>query len=105
MKIKKKLGKKEKQRRGWNIFKQIFADHGEEFKKKCPMYDTAYYEDLVRKMLNCGDPDKMGYIEYRCVHCGKGERVISMSCKCSLCLRCGKVYGGFSEKTYLRVKA
>jgi hypothetical protein len=89
---KKKLGNKEKQRLGWNIFKQIFADHWEEFKKKCPMYDTPYYEDLVGKMLNCGDPDKMGYIEYRCVHCGKGERVISMSCKCSLCLRCGKVY-------------
>ena len=24
--------------------------------------------------------------------CGYGQRVISMSCKSSLCLRCGKVY-------------
>ena len=34
----------------------------------------------------------MGYIEYRCLHCGEGKHVVSMSCKSSLCLRCAKVY-------------
>ena len=34
----------------------------------------------------------MGYIGYLCMSCGPGSRVISMSCKSSMCLRCGKVY-------------
>lgn len=76
----------------WNVYKQIFFDHWEEFKKKNPMYDQQYYDALVGKMLGCGNPEKMGYIEYRCLNCGKGLRVVSMSCKCCVCLRCGKVY-------------
>ena len=43
-------------------------------------------------MLGCGNPDKMGYIEYRCLHCGEGTHRVAMSCKSSLCLRCAKVY-------------
>ena len=43
-------------------------------------------------MLGCGNPDKMGYIEYRCLHCGEGKHRVAMSCKSSLCLRCAKVY-------------
>src|SRR5918992_2182587 len=42
-------------------------------------------------MLACGNPDKMGYSEYRCHPCGQGKRLVSMSCKSSLCLRCAKV--------------
>jgi hypothetical protein len=34
----------------------------------------------------------MGYIAYRCLHCGEGKHLVSMSCKSSLCLRCAKVY-------------
>jgi hypothetical protein len=43
-------------------------------------------------MLGCGNPDKMGYLEYRCLHCGEGTHRGAMSCKSSLCLRCAKVY-------------
>src|SRR2546430_7487420 len=43
-------------------------------------------------MLGCGNPDKTGSIEYRCLHCGQGKHLVSMSCKSSLCLRCAKVY-------------
>jgi hypothetical protein len=43
-------------------------------------------------MLDCGNPDKMGYIEYRCEQCGQGKHLVSMSCKSSLCLRCAKVH-------------
>ncbi len=32
------------------------------------------------------------YVEYRCLHCGQGKHLVSMSCKSSLCLRCAKVY-------------
>ena len=43
-------------------------------------------------MLACGNPEKMGYVEYRCLHCGQGKHLVAMSCKSSLCLRCAKVY-------------
>jgi len=43
-------------------------------------------------MLACGQPDKMGYVEYRCLQCGQGTHVVAISCQSSLCLRCAKVY-------------
>jgi hypothetical protein len=78
--------------RDWNVFKQVFVDHWQGFKQVRPRYATPYYESLVEKMLDCGNPDKMGYIEYRCLDCGQGKHLVSMSCKSSLCLRCAKVY-------------
>jgi putative transposase/transposase-like zinc-binding protein len=78
--------------RDWSVFKQIFADHWDEFKHAHPRYQNAYYDSLVAKMLSCGNPDQMGYIEYRCESCGQGKHLVSMSCKSSLCLRCAKVY-------------
>jgi Putative transposase/Transposase zinc-binding domain len=77
---------------GWNVFKKIFSDHWEEFKQAHPRYDHAYYDALVEKMLGCGNPEQMGYIEYRCLECGQGKHLVSMSCKSALCLRCAKVY-------------
>ena len=41
--------------RHWSVFKQTH-----------PHYNTRYYDRLVEKMLGCGDPDQMGYMEYRC---------------------------------------
>jgi hypothetical protein len=76
----------------WNVFKQIFAEHWDGFKRVYPRYDKRYYDGLVDKMLRCGNPDKMGYTEYRCLHCGEGTHRVAMSCKSSLCLRCAKVY-------------
>ena len=76
----------------WNVFKQIFAEHWDGFKRVYPRYNKPYYDGLVDKMLGCGNPDKTGYIEYRCLHCGEGTHRVSMSCKSSLCLRCAKVY-------------
>ena len=35
----------------WNVFKQIFAEHWDGFKRVYPRYDTRYYEGLVDKML------------------------------------------------------
>ncbi len=77
--------------RDWNVFKQIFADHWEPFQRAHPRYQTAYYDGLVAKMLECGNPEKMGYIEYRCLQCGQGKHLVAMSCNSSLCLRCAKV--------------
>src|SRR5919202_1026781 len=78
--------------RDWNVFKQIFADHWEPFQQAHPRYQTAYYDSLVAKMLACGNPEKIGYVEYRCLHCGQGKHLVAMSCKSSLCLRCAKVH-------------
>src|SRR2546421_5352508 len=76
----------------WNVFKQIFAEHWGAFQHAHPRYQTSYYDGLVAKMLACGNPEKMGYVEYRCQHCGQGKHLVAMSCKSSLCLRCAKVY-------------
>src|SRR5215475_10816138 len=78
--------------RDWNVFQQIFAEHWDGFTHAHPRYQTAYYDDLVAKMLACGNPEKMGYIAYRCLHCGQGKHLVSMSCKSALCLRCAKVH-------------
>jgi hypothetical protein len=78
--------------RDWNVFQQIFAEHWDGFKHAHPRYQTAYYDGLVAKMLACGNPEQMGYVAYRCQHCGQGKHLVAMSCKSSLCLRCAKVY-------------
>jgi hypothetical protein len=57
-----------------------------------PRYQTSYYDGLVAKMLGCGNPEKRGSIEYRCLHCGQGKHLVAMICQSSLCLRCAKVY-------------
>jgi hypothetical protein len=75
----------------WSVFQRIFADHWEAFQHAHPRYQTPYYNGLVGKMLACGNPAKIGYMEYRCLHCGQGKHVVAMSCKSSLCLRCAKV--------------
>jgi hypothetical protein len=78
--------------RDWSIFQQIFADHWETFQHAHPRYQTPYYNGLVAKMLACGNPEKIGDIEYRGLHCGQGTHLVAMSCKASLCLRCAKVH-------------
>ena len=78
--------------RAWHVFKPRFAEPWEGFTHAHPRYQTSYYDGLVAKMLGCGNPEKMGSIEYRCLHCGQGKHVVAMSCKSSLCLRCAKVY-------------
>ena len=75
----------------WSVFQRIFADHWEVFQHAHPRYQTPYYNGLVGKMLACGNPTKIGYMEYRCLHCGQGKHVVAMSCKSSWCLRCAKV--------------
>ena len=78
--------------RDGSVFQQIFTDHGQAFQQAHPRYQTPYYDELVRKMLDCSTPAKMGYVESRCLHCGQGQHLVAMSCKSSLCLRCAKVY-------------
>jgi hypothetical protein len=75
----------------WNVFKQLFAEHWDGFKRVYPRDDKRDYDALVDKRLGGGNPDQMGYTAYRCLHCGEGTHRVAMSCKSSLCLRCAKV--------------
>ena len=72
-----------------NTFKQIFRDHWEAFKARYPRFDTPDYDTVVQKMLDCGDPEKMGYVQYRCLYCGETRR-IAFTCKSSFCLSCAQ---------------
>ena len=74
-----------------NTFKQIFDDHWDAFKQTHPKFDCPDYNDTIRKMLDCGDPEKMGFVQYRCCNCGETRR-IAFTCKSSFCLSCAKVY-------------
>jgi len=72
-------------------FKKIFRDHGDGFKQIRPRYDSDYYDQVIQKMLDCGDPEKMGFVQYRCCSCGESRR-IAFTCKSCFCLSCAKVY-------------
>ena len=74
-----------------NTFKQIFYNHWDAFKQSHPHFDSPDYNDVVQKMLDCGDPEKMGFVQYRCCYCGQIRR-IAFTCKCCFCLSCAKVY-------------
>jgi hypothetical protein len=72
-----------------NVFKQIFADGWEDFKRTHPRYESA--DAVVQKMLGCGDPAN-GHTVYLCPDCQE-RRVVAFSCKSQFCLSCAKVYG------------
>ncbi|MBW1739380.1 MAG: transposase zinc-binding domain-containing protein [Deltaproteobacteria bacterium] len=74
-----------------NTFKRIFYDHWDAFKQTHPQFDNPRYNDTIRKMLDCGDPGKMGFVQYRCCQCGKVRR-IAFTCKSCFCLSCAKGY-------------
>lgn len=74
-----------------NTFKQIFHDHWDAFKQFRPRFDSADYNETIQKMLGCGDPEKMGFVQYRCCKCGQTRR-IAFTCKSCFCLSCAKVY-------------
>ncbi|MGA7105534.1 MAG: transposase [Candidatus Deferrimicrobiaceae bacterium] len=72
-----------------DTFKQIFRDHWDAFKARYPTFDMPDYKTAVQKMLDCGDPEKMGYVQYRCLFCGETRR-IAFTCKSCFCLSCAQ---------------
>lgn len=72
-----------------NVFKQIFRDGWDDFKRTHPRYESA--DEVVQKMLGCGDPAN-GHAVYLCPDC-QARRVVAFSCKSQFCLSCAKVYG------------
>ena len=72
-----------------NTFKQIFRDHWDAFKVRYPRFDRPHYSTVVQRMLDCGDPERMGYVQYRCLRCGETRR-IGFTCKSCFCLSCAQ---------------
>ena len=70
--------------------KRIFRDWWPQFKLQYPEYATDYYDEVIGKMLNCGDPE-VGRSTYICERCGETVRV-PFSCKSCFCLSCGRKY-------------
>ncbi len=71
--------------------KEIFRVHWETFKGRFSRYRSKRYEEAVKKMLGCGDPEN-GFATYICSKCGREEKKIAFSCKSCFCLTCAKVY-------------
>lgn len=74
-----------------SVFKQIFEDHWDEFKRFYPIYDDDHYNSVVNKMLCCGE-DNNGYTEYCCTCCGKDFKRVPFTCKSGFCISCGRIY-------------
>jgi len=74
-----------------DTFKQIFIDHWAEFTSAHSRYNTQYYNEIIEKMINCGNPDEMGYAGWRCINCGE-YRTVAMTCKSTFCLSCAVPY-------------
>jgi hypothetical protein len=77
--------------RDWKVFTPIFAEPWEGFTHAHPRYRTSDYDGLVATRLACGNPEQMGSMAYRCLHCGQGKHRVAMSGQSSLCWRCAKV--------------
>jgi len=73
-----------------DIFKRIISENWEKFKKRYPEFGEVQYEEVIKKMLGCGEKEN-GYACYACSSCGEMVSVC-FSCKSSFCLSCGKVY-------------
>jgi len=70
--------------------KGIFRTHWESFKEIISRYREDRYNEVVQKMLGCGDA-KNGYATYVCGECGGEWRRVPFSCKSCFCLSCAKV--------------
>jgi hypothetical protein len=73
-----------------NLFLKIFKDNWIPFKQKYPGFATPYYDEIIEKIQNCGDPT-FGYSIFQCLHCGLDKKLIAFSCKSPFCLRCSRL--------------
>jgi len=83
--------KKSRERHDKEMFKRIFDEHWESFKMLHVSYQDDYYDEVIKKMLNCGK-EAGGYSEYVCSECGGDIRRVCFSCKSTFCLSCAKGY-------------
>ncbi|MBF0300637.1 MAG: transposase zinc-binding domain-containing protein [Oligoflexia bacterium] len=58
-----------------NPFVEIHKDFWSKFKAKYKKYVTEYFDKIVNKMIECGDPH-FGYTEYGCMNCGGSRHIV-----------------------------
>lgn len=75
---------------GKYTIKQIFKENWDWFYDK---HKGNIREDIienVRKIMACGEKDKLGYSMYACQKCGH-KHFVAHTCKSRFCNSCGKV--------------
>ncbi len=92
--------------------KQIFKDNWDRFYDKHLNNIPEYVVKEVEKMLNCRNPDKLGYHKYICLNHPNQSVVVPHSCKSRFCNVCGKIatdnwiesaYQGFPDAPYYHI--
>ena len=68
--------------------KQIFQKHWQQYDKD---HLPDYAISQIEKMLNCRNPDKLGFHKYACEDHPDRFVVVPHSCKSSFCNTCGKI--------------
>lgn len=74
---------------GKYTIKQIFQEHWLVYLAKHPEVPD-YVRENVSKMLNCRNPEKIGYTKVACSEHSECYTVIPHSCKSRFCNACGK---------------
>jgi len=86
---------------GRYTIKQIFKDHWPDFLKKYRKGIPNYVIENVEKVLNCRDPQRLGYHKYVCENHPDQVIVVPHSCKSRFCNSCGKVMADqWTEKAF-----
>lgn len=72
-----------------NHFIEILKRSWSKFKRKHSSYEIEYYDEIVKKVIHCRDPE-FGYVEYQCMECGRGIHRVGFSCKSKFCIHCSR---------------
>lgn len=75
---------------GKYTIKQIFQGHWDKYLERHPEVPD-YAIKTIEKMLNCRNPDKLGYARVACSDHPECYTVIPHSCKSRFCNACGKI--------------
>jgi len=75
---------------GKYTIKQIFKDNWNWFYDKHQDNIREVVVENVKKIMSCGDKDKLGYSLYACKKCGH-KHFVAHTCKSRFCNSCGKV--------------
>lgn len=91
---------------GKYTIKEIFKDNWDCFFNKHKDDIRESVVENVKKIMDCGDKDKMGYSLYKCKKCGH-KHYVAHTCKSRFCNSCGKVmtdkWINKAQKSFLNV--
>lgn len=86
---------------GHYTIKQIFKEHWSEFLKKHQKGIPDYVIENVEKILNCRNPERLGYLKCACPEHPEQTVVVPHSRKPRFCNCCGKIMADqWTEKAF-----